>query len=242
MVRYGRGEDGVYRDPIPFVVRIRMVLILLLLVGAIAFLAVRGCRAGAAVAPAQGPVRISCVGDSITYGFGLADREHECWTFLLEGRLPEGSSVGNYGVSGSCAMSCGYYPWTRTAQSHVFWEAEEDVVILMLGTNDVADSAWDAGAFEQSFEELVDRILAKPGHPRLIIMLPPHVFASPTMNERLESEAIPAMRRVAQRSDAGIVDLYTLTDSHPEWFDDGLHPNAEGNEAIEAAVAEALGI
>ncbi len=144
-----------------------MVLILLLLVGAIAFLAVRGCRAGAAVAPAQGPVRISCVGDSITYGFGLADREHECWTFLLEGRLPEGSSVGNYGVSGSCAMSCGYYPWTRTAQSHVFWEAEEDVVILMLGTNDVADSAWDAGAFEQSFEELVDRILAKPGHPRL---------------------------------------------------------------------------
>ena len=219
-----------------------MALILLLIIGAVAFAVLRGCEAGGAAASARGPVRVSCVGDSITYGFGLADREHECWTFLLEDRLPEGSIVGNYGVSGSCALAGGYYPWTRTAQSHAFWEAEEDVVILMLGTNDVADSTWDAAAFERSFGELVDRILAKPGHPRLIIMLPPHVFASPTMDELLESEAIPAMRRVAQRADAGIVDLYTLTDSHPEWFDDGLHPNAEGSRAIVKAVSEVLGV
>ncbi|MBQ6522516.1 MAG: hypothetical protein IJI15_06810, partial [Atopobiaceae bacterium] len=105
----------------------------------------------------------------------------------------------------------------------------------------VADSTWDAAAFERSFGELVDRILAKPGHPGLIIMLPPHVFGSPTMDERLESGAIPAMRRVAQRADAGIVDLYALTDGHPEWFDDGLHPNAEGSEAIAAAVTEVFG-
>ena len=219
-----------------------MALILLLLIGAIAFLAVRGCDAGGAAASARGPLRVSCVGDSITYGFGLADREHECWTFLLQDRLPEGSSVGNYGVSGSCALAGGYHPWTRTAQSHAFWEAEEDVVILMLGTNDVADSTWDEAAFERSFGELVDRILAKPCHPRLIIMLPPHVFASPTMDERLESEAIPALRRVAERADAGIVDLYTLTDGHPEWFDDGLHPNAEGSRAIVEAVSEVLGV
>ena len=73
-------------------------------------------------------------------------------------------------------------------------------------------------------------------------MLPPHVFASPTMDERLESEAIPAMRRVAQRADAGIVDLYTLTEGRSAWFDDGLHPNAEGSRAIVEAVSETLGV
>lgn len=186
------------------------------------------------------PIRISCVGDSITFGYGLGDREEECWVSLLPALLADGCRAGNYGLSGSCVLSDGYLPWLGSPQAREFWAAEEDLVIVMLGTNDVADAAWDAERFEGEYGDLVARVQHKAGNPRVIIMLPPRIFASPALDETLVEEAIPAIRRVQERAGADLVDLYTLTMDHPEWFDDGLHPNAEGNEAIAACVADAI--
>ncbi len=191
-------------------------------------------------APQADPLRISCVGDSITYGFGLADRAEECWVSLVADALPEGSRVANFGVSGACVRADGHYPWEETLRAVEFWEVEEEIVIVMLGTNDVCDAAWSAEVFERDYRELVEKIRAKPGAPQVIVMLPPAIHASSEADARLADEAIPALERVAQHAGACIVDLHALTADHPEWFDDGLHPNAEGNAAIAAAVEEAL--
>ena len=37
-----------------------------------------------------------------------------------------------------------------------------------------------------------------------------------------------------------LIDIHALTADHPEWFADGVHPNAEGNAAIAQAVYDAL--
>ena len=37
-----------------------------------------------------------------------------------------------------------------------------------------------------------------------------------------------------------VVDLYSATADHPEWFVDGVHPNADGNRAIAQAVYDTL--
>ncbi|RVU97696.1 hypothetical protein EII22_06060 [Coriobacteriales bacterium OH1046] len=186
------------------------------------------------------PARISCVGDSITFGFGLGNREEECWVSLLPALLADGCETGNYGLSGSCVLSDGSLPWLESPRAREFWAMEEDLVIVMLGTNDVADAAWDVERFESEYGELVERVQHKAGNPRVIVMLPPRIFASPALDETLVGEAIPAIRRVQERAGADLVDLYTLTMDHPEWFDDGLHPNAEGNEAIAACIADTI--
>ena len=240
MVRYGRGEDGVYRDPAPRGARLIMLGLALMIVGMIAILATRCHRAKqAAVSPAA-PLRISCVGDSITYGFGLANRDETCWTVLLASLLPEGSETANFGVSGSCAMSSSAFPWEQTAQAQLFRTSEEDLVLVMLGTNDVAAGDWDAQAFEAEYAELIAAVMEKPNEPRVAVMLPPAVFGSPVMEERLVNDAIPAMRRVAAGAGCAVIDLHALTEGHGEWFPDGLHPNEEGNAAIAAYVGEAL--
>lgn len=186
------------------------------------------------------PLRISCVGDSITYGYGLADRDRTCWVALLPGLLPEGSETANYGVSGSCALADGYYPWEQTFEAHRFWEDSEDLVIVMLGTNDVFDPAWSAETFERDLGALVDKIRGKEAHPRVVLMIPPTIPQSASADKRVIEEAAPVILRIAERTDAAVINLYELTRGHPEWFGDGLHPNERANEEMAACIAEAL--
>ena len=37
---------------------------------------------------------------------------------------------------------------------------------------------------------------------------------------------------IAKEYSLQVIDLYTLTEGHPEWFADGVHPNQEGNARI----------
>lgn len=241
-----RTEPRVYVDPAPWYVRLR-VYTLLILIAVAAIWGVSTCmrRKSITTVPSMpsGPVRISCVGDSITYGYGLRNRDEECWVSLLPSLLPEGTTTANYGVSGSFMMQDGYFPWRGTSAARAFWEAEEDVVIIMLGTNDVCNDTWDAAAYERDYQAFVEEVQAKKGNPAIVLMTPPALHMDetyPWLVRRLEDEAIPAIQRVAQHTGAGVIDLYTFTESHPEWFDDGVHPNAEGDAAMAAFIAEQL--
>ena len=37
-----------------------------------------------------------------------------------------------------------------------------------------------------------------------------------------------------------VIDLYSLTNNHPEWFSDGIHPNEEGNKIIANEIAKII--
>ena len=237
---FGRGRDGVYRDPIPRGMLIRLAIAAAALLCLLGFAVVRACGRGEEPVQAPRPASISCVGDSITFGYGLSNRDATCWTELLPGLLDDGSTTANFGVTGSCALRDGAYPWIRTALAYRFWESEEDIVILMLGTNDVCDGRWDAAEFERDYAELVADIQAKPSSPQVFVMIPPAIYASPDLDARLVEEAAPAIERVAEEAGATVIDLHALTAGHPEWLPDGIHPNEEGNEAIAELIAEVL--
>ena len=50
------------------------------------------------------PVRVACVGDSITYGHGIKDRLHDAYPGVLSSMLGEKYDVRNFGVSGTTTM------------------------------------------------------------------------------------------------------------------------------------------
>ena len=62
------------------------------------------------------PTRIACVGNSVTYGYGLADREHDAYPVRLQSMLDAkyGAGkfyVGNFGHSGATLLSKGHRPY-----------------------------------------------------------------------------------------------------------------------------------
>ena len=86
--------------------------------------------------PAGEKLTIVCVGDSITYGYGLPDREHNAWPAQLQALLGGGQAVLNLGVSGTTALRQTGHSYVNTPEYRTALNSRPDIVLIKLGTND----------------------------------------------------------------------------------------------------------
>ncbi len=192
-------------------------------------------------------VKIACVGDSITYGFGVEDtRDRDSYPAMLNRILGSDYQVLNYGLNGRTLTLAGDTPYIREEEyRRSFWD-EPDVYICMLGTNDSKPYNWDIEAYEKELKVFLRKYADTVGADRVYMMFPPRAFPVDgeiiyhVNNDRIIALQ-PVIRRVAESLGIAVIDLYSLTEDHPEWFADGVHPNRAGNEHISALVAESIG-
>ncbi len=199
---------------------------------------------GAAYADAA-PVRVACVGDSITYGAGLADPSKTSYPADLGARLGAGYDVRNFGVSGATLLRRGEKPWWSSDAYRAAADFAPGVVVIMLGTNDSKPQNWVHRAdFERDYEALIAHFAALPSHPRIYAVLPVPAYGSSWgVDEAVISGAIiPAVRAAAAAQGARLIDMHTALSGHPEMFPDTIHPNEAGARLIASAVAAALAV
>ena len=189
---------------------------------------------------------IACVGDSITYGLGVYYNRDLAWASLLPQKLGNNYKTINYGISNRTLLSTGNYPYNKEEIAKQFWEAKEDIIVFMLGTNDSKQCNWNQETFEKEYKQMIEKLLQKENHPKLYVMIPPKLY-NPNPEEdnpsakNLEEGVIPTIRKMIENMDnIETIDLYSLTNNHPEWFSDGIHPNEEGNEAIANEIAKII--
>ena len=132
--------------------------------------------------------RVACLGDSITYGFGLPDRESECYPSQLQSLLKTEAqvdvAVDNFGVSGACMNDDGDLPYRKQVAyiDAVGKSSRLAAVVVMLGTNDCKKNNWDRHRFLDSFRALLDDFSASPqgaakgSGPAILICRPPPLF------------------------------------------------------------------
>src|SRR6516164_7032395 len=94
---------------------------------------------------AAAQVKVACIGDSITYGSGLSDRQNECYPAVLGLLLGDDYEVRNYGVSGATMLKSGDHPYWDTSAFSESSNWQPDIVIIMLGTNDSKPWKWQYG-------------------------------------------------------------------------------------------------
>ncbi|MCW1883517.1 GDSL-type esterase/lipase family protein [Luteolibacter flavescens] len=191
------------------------------------------------------PVKVACVGDSITQGSGIADPARNSYPGQLQSLLGDKWKVGNYGVSGRTLLKKGDFPyWNEKAYKDALGFSP-DVVIIMLGTNDTKPQNWKHEAeFTADYTELVKSFQTLESKPRIYVCRPcpvpePGNFG---INEKNNKEWIKRIDKMAKEMDLGIIDMHKALDDKPELLPDRVHPNLEGaGEMAKAAYKELTG-
>ena len=230
-------------------------------------------------------IKVACVGDSITYGYGIEDWPNNNYPTQLQELLTDIYHVQNFGVSGSCVQATGNKAYIDQPAYVGSLDYEADILVFMMGTNDSKEVNWeDAETFKIALNELLDSYEGA----KVILCTPAKSFfvdepvdrtedaseethpeedetgeTHPEEDETLESEdgedpeemlttsfdiqpeiveqIAVIVREVAQERGCMLLDIYTLTESNPQWFEeDGIHPNSEGADAIADAVCHAI--
>jgi lysophospholipase L1-like esterase len=58
------------------------------------------------------------------------------------------------------------------------------------------------------------------------------VVAFDIQNQVIREEIRPLVFALGEKHGLKVLDLYALTEEHPEYFCDGVHPNSLGNQVI----------
>lgn len=193
------------------------------------------------------PVRIACIGDSITAGYGLTDPAQESYPALLQERAGDGFDVRNYGHSGTCVVqSTMKGDWERAFRKN----AEHadallfapDIVVSNLGINDIM--AWGATGdeFVNDYLDLIDDYKALSSTPDIWVWSPlaPLFPGQKFHGDPHEIEIHKAIQKAARRARVPRIDMHHVLKTRPEWFPDHIHPDASGMRVIADMVSAAI--
>ena len=71
-------------------------------------------------------IKVACIGNSITYGYGLPDRTTQSYPAQLQKMLGESYQVENFGKSGATLLNKGHRPYMqsiaeRSTLAEILW-------------------------------------------------------------------------------------------------------------------------
>jgi acyl-CoA thioesterase-1 len=189
---------------------------------------------------------VACVGDSITYGAGIADRLNDSYPAQLQRILQQHDpawKVNNYGASGATLLSKGDAPYSLQSAYRSVQRSNPDLVIIMLGTNDSKRINWPFKEdFVSDYCALIDAFQNLSSRPQVWICKPVPLFREsfPSYPTLIPDELLPMIDEVSKRKGVPVIDLYTALLNHGDLFPDGIHPNAEGAGVIAQTIAPYL--
>ncbi len=175
--------------------------------------------------------KVACIGNSITYGSGIKDREHNSYPAALSRLLGSDYEVKNFGVSGRTLLKHGDFPYTN---EKAYTDAKEflpNIIIIKLGTNDTKPQNWKFKAeFEKDYCDFIDSLSSISSHPKIYICKPvPAYEVRWGINDSvLVNEQIPLIEKIGKEKSVPVIDLHTPFLDKGKYFPDGIHPDTEG--------------
>lgn len=189
------------------------------------------------------PVRVACVGDSITYGSGIKDRNRNSYPAQMGTLLGSQWEVRNFGVSGATLLKQGDRPyWIQQAYQDAL-SFRPDVVVIKLGTNDSKPGNWaHKDAFVSDYVALIRSFQTLDSKPRVWICRPVPAFPERwgITEEVIAGEVIPRVDTVAAQTGVPVIDLHAALDGRADLFPDRIHPNTEGAGVMAQTIRTAL--
>ena len=192
------------------------------------------------------PIKVGAIGNSITYGFGVEDRENQSYPAQLQRLLGNGYEVRNFGNSGSTLLSKGHKPYINQNEFKDAIEFAPDIIMVHLGINDTdpRDYPIYGDEFVGDYVALIDSFRSVNPNVRVILanlspLLSKHFrFRSGTRAWRDSlRNLIPV---VADLTGSELIDFGELLRDRPNIIPDAIHPDKAGATMMAKLVASAI--
>ncbi len=179
-------------------------------------------------------IRVACLGNSITYGAGIANRESNSYPAQLAWLLGDGYDVKNFGRNSATMLFKGNLPYVNTEEFSNALAFNPDIVFLGLGTNDTKPQNMRHFAdFSHDASLIIDSLRSLPSHPRVILLSPMRCFlpAGSEISDSINQHVIaPALRALASEKHVELIDLSAFPGQalDESLMPDRLHPSSIG--------------
>lgn len=200
------------------------------------------------------PIRIACLGDSITAG-ARVEAATKSYPAQLQQLLGERFEVQNFGTGGATLLKSGRpNVWKNLEAVNKFLP---HVVVISLGTNDTVGGQrknWEKiDRFDADYTELIGSLAALPSKPKIVVCTPTAmVLTTEGLSKNRLSDLTERKTRLQQlcgqvrelaaahaKKNVSLLDLNAVLRGRPNLLtkSDGVHPNAGGYLEIATAVA-----
>lgn len=182
----------------------------------------------------QQKIKVACVGNSVTYGAGIENREVNSYPAQLQHMLGDGYEVRNFGKNGATLLNKGHRPYRDQEEYTAALGFAADRVIIHLGLNDTDPRNWPnyRDYFVSDYLSLIESFRkANPDCKIWICRMSPIAhrhprFKSGTRDWYWQEQA--TIEEIARLANTGLINLQAALYNRPDLLPDALHPTAEG--------------
>ncbi len=208
-------------------------------------------------------IRISCVGDSITYGLKASNITLKSYPAQLKSMIGNKQCVvQNFGKSSSYMISNKDYPdfklassnsipYTSTNEYRSSLESKPDIVVICLGANDAYVSNVNRGIdqakyFYESAVKLAKTYQALETKPTVYFMYPPARWDAQYRLDYIKNTLKAEIDKAAKECGCEVIDLFSATEQYAQnrnttYIDsDGIHLADKGYEVMAKCVFDAI--
>lgn len=196
--------------------------------------------------PQKGQIKVACVGDSITYGCMVANRNKNNYPNVLNKLLGQDYCVANFGYTDRTAIKTANHPYTAEKLYKQSLSFSPDIVVILLGSNDSKKNNWNKEKYVKDYGEIIDSYLQLDSAPKVFMLIPPPAFEKGKKvlyglrKSVIENEICPAAIQIAQAKQISYIDLRDVFKGKNHLFADGVHPNAKGCKLLAQEVYNML--
>jgi sialate O-acetylesterase len=191
-------------------------------------------------------VKVACIGNSVTFGYGLKNPAEESYPSVLQGFLGQNYEVKNFGLSGATLLKKGHRPYFKTKQFEEAMFFKPDIAIVHLGLNDTDPRDWPEfkGDFKADYAWLLDTLRKQNPNVKLFVCkLTPIFNGHPRFKSGTRDwywQIQDLIVEIAKNNNTGLINLTAALYNRPDLFADNLHPDKEGATIIAKTVYESL--
>ncbi len=188
-------------------------------------------------------IKVACVGDSVTYGYGIKNQPDNNYPVFLNELLGDDYHVANFGNIRVTVQPDGDQPYINTYSYSDSIEYDADILIFMLGTNDSKTINWQgAEKFKADYLDLLNSYLSGDKKPKVYLCTPAAALFTKNKTEGKTTYGIQPLvineishiiKEIADEYSYTVIDINSATQNRRELFSkDLVHPNYDGLKAI----------